>query len=90
MEEEPFKMRPRQFLSKARPSPVVPPDIRQRLPPGIQMVKRPAAEPSPMKRPRLHPPAPVATPVPKKKKSKPGEQQQQYYSGMDGSGDHSR
>ena len=61
MEEEPFKARPRQFLSKARPSPVVPPDIRQRLPPGIQMVKRPAAEPSPMKRPRLHPPGKVRT-----------------------------
>jgi len=46
---------------KPRPNPMqspasVPPDIRQRLPPGIQMVKRPSYEPSPEKRPRLHPP----------------------------------
>jgi len=40
------------------PSPTlnVPPDIRQRLPPGIQMVKRPASEASPEKRPRMNPP----------------------------------
>ena len=39
-----------------QPPAAVPPDIRQRLPPGIQMVKRPGYEPSPEKRPRLHPP----------------------------------
>jgi len=33
----------------------VPPEIRQRLPPGIQMVKRGSGEGSPMKRPRLGP-----------------------------------
>ena len=34
MEEEPVKARPRPFLGKARPTPAMPPDIRQRLPPG--------------------------------------------------------
>ena len=39
-------------------APSVPPDIRQRLPPGIQMVKRPAWEHSQEKRPRLQPGVP--------------------------------
>ena len=77
MEDEPSKMRPRQFPGRPRPSPAMPPDIRQRLPPGetrpellsfyyppsspgIQMVKRPSFEPSPVKRPRLHPPTKIS------------------------------
>jgi len=52
--------RPQQVQS---PSLNVPPDIRQRLPPGIQMVKRPASEESPQKRPRLNPPTGKTGPV---------------------------
>jgi len=52
--------RPAQVQS---PSLNVPPDIRQRLPPGIQMVKRPASGESPEKRPRLNPPIGKAGPI---------------------------
>lgn len=52
---------PRPTFSGLKPRPLqasVPPDIRQRLPPGIQMVKRGPGgyEPSPEKRPRLSQP----------------------------------
>jgi len=52
--------RPQQVQS---PSMNVPPDIRQRLPPGIQMVKRPASEDSPQKRPRLNLPTGKTGPI---------------------------
>ena len=48
----------------------VPPDIRQRLPPGIQMVKRPAFDSPPEKRARINPPVMKGHPQP--------QQQQQF------------
>ena len=52
---------PRPTFTGLKPRPLnppanFPPDIRQRLPPGIQMVKRGSYEPSPEKRPRLSQP----------------------------------
>ena len=57
---------PRPAFSGLKPRPLqasVPPDIRQRLPPGIQMVKRGGYEPSPPeKRPRLSQPQGIQRP----------------------------